>query len=134
MSKFTTKTEVLRHKIAREVFGEVDDGDGIREYSSWEIFEKCLEQQEKIQDLEHRLSNCIEPKFKVGDKCWYVYNKQQKIPFEFIVSDFSYYGYRKHKILYDSENSYEGVPECCLFSTLEEAEKNLKEMQNETTK
>ena len=33
---------------------------------------ECL--KEKIQNLEHRLSNCIEPKYKVGDKCWAIRN------------------------------------------------------------
>lgn len=28
-------------------------------------------QDQKIKDLEHRLSNCIEPKFKIGQEVWY---------------------------------------------------------------
>lgn len=30
------------------------------------------EQDQKIKELEHRLANCIEPKFKIGQEVWFV--------------------------------------------------------------
>lgn len=30
------------------------------------------ELSKKVKDLEHRLSNCIEPKFKIGQEVWFV--------------------------------------------------------------
>lgn len=30
------------------------------------------EQDQKIQELEHRLANCIEPKFKIGQEVWFI--------------------------------------------------------------
>ena len=41
--KIASKTDILRTKIAKEVFNEIEDCDGIREYASWEIFEKTLQ-------------------------------------------------------------------------------------------
>lgn len=35
--------------------------------------------QKRIDDLEHRLSNCIEPKFKVGQEVWVVDNLAEEI-------------------------------------------------------
>ena len=36
-------------------------------------FVELLNQQDqKIKDLEHRLANCIEPKFKIGQEVWFV--------------------------------------------------------------
>ena len=97
--------------------------------------EKCQEliahQAVKIAELEEQLKNAIVPKFKIGQEVWYVYNKIQLVPVKVIISDFSYYGYRKHKILYDSENYYEGMPECCLFATKEEAQAKLEELKGE---
>ncbi len=37
----------------------------------YQICDLLNEQDQKIQELEHRLSNCIEPKFKIGQEVWY---------------------------------------------------------------
>lgn len=50
--KIATKTDTLRYRIAKEVFGEIEDSDGVRDIPSWEIFEKCLEQHKRIIALE----------------------------------------------------------------------------------
>lgn len=50
-----TETDVLRYKIAKEIFGEIEDCDGVRYIPSWEIFEKCLQQHKTIVDLKHKL-------------------------------------------------------------------------------
>ena len=54
--KIATKTDVLRIKIAKEIFNEIEDYDGIRDIPSWEIFEKCLEQHKQIAELEKKLA------------------------------------------------------------------------------
>ena len=97
--------------------------------------EKLIKQAKRIKELEEELAKlkqkAIVPKFAIGQKVWYVYNKNQLAPIQVIISDFSYYGYRKHKILYESENYYEGMPEGCLFTTKEEAEQKLAEIKGE---
>ena len=40
-NNIATETDVLRYKIAKEIFGEIEDCDGVRYIPSWEIFEKC---------------------------------------------------------------------------------------------
>ena len=92
---------------------------------------EVVQYKKRIAELEEQLKNAIVPKFKIGQEVWYVYNKIQLVPVKVIISDFSYYGYRKHKILYDSENYYEGMPECCLFATKEEALSKLEELKGE---
>ena len=93
-------------------------------------FEMWLKDQ-RIAELEEQLANSIRPKFKIGQEVWYAYSKIQLAPVQVIISDFSYYGYRKHKILYDSENYYEGMPEYCLFATKEEAQAKLEELKTD---
>jgi hypothetical protein len=36
-----------------------------------QICDLLNEQDQKIKELEHRLANCIEPKFKIGQEVWY---------------------------------------------------------------
>ena len=53
-----TKTDVLRIKIAKEVFGEKEDSDGcVRSYPSWEIFEKTLQLNSQLKKV---LEECQE--------------------------------------------------------------------------
>ena len=72
----------------------------------------------KVKDLEHRLSNCIEPKFKVGQEVW------------FVVCD----GVKKDVIennwfLCSLEKSRLGLYEDYLFATEEEALKKFEELK-----
>ena len=113
-------------------FSEDIFDDEIQQYPSNQTICNILnQQQERIAELEEQLKNVIVPKFKIGQEVWYVYNKIQLVPVKVIISDFSYYGYRKRKILYDSENYYEGMPECCLFATKEEAQAKLEKLKGE---
>ena len=73
----------------------------------------------KVKDLEHRLSNCIEPKFKVGQEVW------------FVVCD----GVKKDVIennwfLCSLEKSRLGLYEDYLYATEEEAKAKLEELNN----
>lgn len=87
------------------------------------------EQDQKIKDLEHRLSNCIEPKFKVGQIVWHCY-KNCNAPVKTVIEsidievnekfiDFTYY---------DVDGF--GFDEIMLFTTEEEAKKHLEELKN----
>ena len=86
------------------------------------------EQDQKIKDIEHRLSNCIEPKFKVGQEVWHCYkncNEPAKTVIESIdievnenFIDFTYY---------DVDGF--GFDEIMLFTTEAEAKKHLEELK-----
>lgn len=98
-------------------------------------FRQLLEMKdEQIEQLEHRLSNCIEPKFKIGQEVFVIYEgfvKKTEINSVTVFkgNDLSYYC----KYI-DGERVYLELDKQELFATEEEAEKKLKEMQNETTK
>ena len=70
-NKIATKTDTLRYKIAKEVFGEIEDSDGITEIPSWQIFEKTLDLYKentilkKALELACNITNC---NFLVGYK------------------------------------------------------------------
>lgn len=100
------------------------------------IVDTCEEQSRTIMDLkweieklQHRLSNSIEPKFKVGQEVWHCYKNCKEcdktiidwidveITENFI--DFTYY---------DIDGF--GFDEIMLFTTEEEARKHLEELQN----
>ena len=38
----------------------------------YDFIDVMNEQDQKIKELEHRLSNCIEPKFKIGQEVWFI--------------------------------------------------------------
>lgn len=127
--KIATKTDKLRHLIAKEVFGEIEDSDGVRDIPSWEIFEKCLEQHKQIQALEHRLSNCIEPKFEYGQQVFYIANG-------YILSKWFYECESKDGIIISrylhspGEMVYRRKPKNLVFATEAEANAKLEEMKN----
>lgn len=55
----------------------IDDNIEIRNCCAKYVCQKLNEQDNKIAELEHRLSNCIEPKFKQGTEIYYVAPKRQ---------------------------------------------------------
>lgn len=87
------------------------------------------EQDQKIKDLEYRLSNSIEPKFKVGQEVWHCFkncNEPDKTIIDWIdveitenFIDFTYY---------DVDGF--GFDEIMLFTTEAEARKHLEELNN----
>ncbi len=105
-----SKKEEILHKLSTED----------RNY----IKERFKEKDAKIADLEHRLANCIEPKFKVGQEVWHCYkncNEPDKTIIDWIdveitenFIDFTYY---------DVDGF--GFDEIMLFTTEEEAKKNI---------
>lgn len=88
------------------------------------------EQDQQIKDLEHRLSECIEPKFTIGQEVWGIDVIRKDNIDSFIVREICYcadYGlYYKTDI---GVNVYEYYYK--LFATEEEAKARLREMQDE---
>ena len=80
----------------------------------------------KVKDLEHRLANCIEPKFKVGDEVYWVFDGSVEYMKIYCISRF-----KDHKDLVFYGDGY-GVfwSEKELFATKEEAKAKLEEMKN----
>ena len=90
--------------------------------------------KQKIAQLEHRLSNCIEPKFKIGQDIW------ETSPF--MAWEVTSIKFEKHDgILYQMYHlGHKGTDDynCCIvpsdndrfFATEEEAKAKLEEIQN----
>ena len=57
----------------------IDDHIEIRNCCAEYVCKKLNEQDQKIKDLENQLSNCIEPKFKIGDYFIEYWNETQNI-------------------------------------------------------
>lgn len=77
--KIATKTDTLRYKIAKEVFGEIEDSDGVRDIPSWEIFQKCLEQHHSISTLEKQLSDSEAQNKRVLEKLELLVRSNQEL-------------------------------------------------------
>jgi hypothetical protein len=97
--------------------------------------EAMNQQDQKIKELEHRLSNCIEPKFKVGQEVWVVDNLAEEIyvgEVEFIEAQ----KYKKENVIwyqveYFDECTIDGpFEEQFTFATEEEAKAKLEELKN----
>lgn len=91
---------------------------------------KSLEQENT--ELKKKLENAIIPKFKIGQEVWYVWNKNQLMPFRCVVDRITYDSSKYTKIRYDtSDEYYVGIREQALFATKEEAEQKLAEIKGE---
>ena len=127
--KIATKTDILRYKIAKEVFGEIEDSDGIRDIPSWEIFEKCLEQHKRIEELEEQLANSIRPKFNRQEHIYCVAFGEIR---EFVVV-----AYLDNNITLCEDTTTSKLEWCdnkFLVLTKEEAEAKLKELEEQDVK
>ncbi|MBO7712063.1 MAG: hypothetical protein J6S85_01135 [Methanobrevibacter sp.] len=69
--KIATKTDTLRYKIAKEVFGEIEDNDGITEIPSWQIFEKTLDLYKENTILKKALDLALSNLY-YADKEYYI--------------------------------------------------------------
>lgn len=100
---------------------------------------EILNLQSQLDQANERLKDVIVPKFKVGQECYYVYTKSQLRPFNIKIGRITFDTGRKNKFLYDSDfedddsyfEKYYGMKECDLFTTKEEAQAKLKEIQGE---
>ena len=108
-----SKKEEILHKLSTED----------RNY----IKEKFKEKDAKIKDLAHRLSNCIEPKFVIGQKIWFINNSKvvcgEIEEFEYVISKYKE-GY------YYFIDGYGWFLQKSLFATEEDAFKKLEELKN----
>lgn len=96
-----------------------------------------IEQDQKIKALERRLSNCIEPKFKVG-QIVYTYDKYQNCVYSLDIISihiekyenpiFSSLVYRAKRL---KDSFIYGYLEDELFATKEEAKAKLMEVKDE---
>ena len=83
--------------------------------------------QKRIDVLEHRLSNCIEPKFKVGQEVYMIDSTRVEITgYKIIHFDNPETLYR----IKDDEITFGNIPENELFATKEDAKKHLEELKN----
>lgn len=83
-------------------------------------------QDQKIKDLEHRLSNCIEPKFKIGQKV-YIADKYFDKVYELKINSIRI---SRFKDKHFNSISYDGHLEENLFATEEEAKSKLEDLKN----
>lgn len=80
---------------------------------------------EKVADLEHRLSNCIETKFKQGDKCYGIIDT-------FAYTDVFPVEIRNTHLLYEVWDGEDTTKQHStrIFATEEEAKAKLEELKN----
>lgn len=91
------------------------------------------------QELAELKEKAIVPRFRIGQECYYVYTKNQLRPFNIKIGRVTFDSDRKNKFLYDSYfedddsyfEKYYGMKECELFTTEQEAQEKLKEVQGD---
>ena len=98
------------------------------------------ELKNKIQDLEHRLSNCIEPKFKTYQQVYTIakfYTSTNRIPEYEIFDGYYYVAENENEIIVGwnykkdfSQRKYWYIRKDWVFATEEEARKKLEELKN----
>lgn len=91
----------------------------IQNPDEYEKDRRIVKLENEVERLERRLSNCIEPKFKVGQEVWLVLCDGVK---KDVVKN-NYY-------LYSLEKSRLGLYESCLYATEEEAKAKLEKLKN----
>ena len=102
-----------------------------------ELMAQIKEKDQKIQELEHRLSNCIEPKFKQGDKCYVIETRYVNVVEYFVVNEVEYFGENIDGIITFEEgcrcgctpDRYSVEKRENVFATEEEARKKLEELK-----
>ena len=106
----------------------------IQNPDEYEKDKKICELENEVKRLEHRLSNCIEPKFKIGQEIW------ETRPF--MAWEVTSIKFEKHDgILYQIYRlGHKGTDDynCCIvpsdndrfFATEEETKKHLEELKN----
>ena len=109
--------------------GQELDYSEIYEFEDTLYFRQLLEIQDaKIENLEHRLANCIEPKFK-KDSYVYAFFTTNEI-YKGQIDAFDYYT-NSYLIFPNEDIGNEWIPAHLVFKTKKEAEAKLKEMKSE---
>ena len=98
-----------------------------------------IEQDQKIKDLEHRLSNCIEPKFNTYQQVYIIvthYTSTNRIPEYEIFDGYYYVAENENEIIVGwnykkdfSQRKYWYIRKDWVFATEEEARKHLEELK-----
>lgn len=97
----------------------------VTNYNDMTDMTKLLNKQnQRIADLEEQLANSIKPKFKIGQKVWYIdrYGVQKDI-----IVGFTYFS-KENEILYEMHDEIVDHREKYIFATKEEALKKLEEL------
>ena len=92
-----------------------------------EITKVLNEQDQKIKELEHRLSNCIEPKFKLNQEVYAFFTKEEIYKGQ--IDAFDYYT-NTYLIFPNEDIGNEWIPASMVFATLKEAKAKLEDMKN----
>ena len=127
--------ERLEKWVRQSMFIEKFTVEQLRDFAIDRLARRLLkEKDQKIQELEHRLSNCIEPKFKVGQEVWFIdWDRQIRIG---KVEDISYFCSRdsiEYEIGYSNgydEDESDWFGEKIIYTTEEEAKAKLEKMKN----
>jgi hypothetical protein len=114
----------------KQVFGKLTTKDEV----IIEQGQHITELNQKIKYLEHRLSNCIEPKFKIGQEvCFIDWDRQIRIG---KVEDISYFSSRdsiEYEIGYSNgydEDESDWFGEKIIYTTKEEAKAKLEKIKD----
>lgn len=91
------------------------------------LFDDLKIKDKQIADLQHRLSNCIEPKFKVGQEI-YILCEPNRIISGWKIADYEFY---KSQYIIEKKDSIDWIHKDRIFATKEEAEARLKELKGE---
>ena len=86
------------------------------------IKEKLKEKDQKIAELEHRLSNCIEPKYKAGQEVWHLLC-ENGVAKDVIEENYNVYSLKISR--------FGGLYEDLLFATEAEAKAKLRSLEDE---
>ena len=81
------------------------------------------EQDQKIKDLEHQLSNCIEPKFKLNQEVYAFFTKEEIYKGQ--IDAFDYYT-NTYLIFPNEDIGNEWIPAHLVFKTKKEAKAKLR--------
>ena len=79
------------------------------------------EQDQKIKDLEHRLSNCVEPKYKAGQEVWHLLC-ENGVAKDVIEENYNVYSLKISR--------FGGLYEDLLFATEAEAKAKLRSLKD----
>lgn len=92
---------------------------------------------DKIEELEERLSNCIEPKYKIGQDVWFIYDDDEYTILHKKVMAFNYNSYDGGHFTYAMSDDgtqetiwYGYINDKYVFATQEEAKAKVKELKH----
>ena len=105
----------------------IDDHIEIRNCSAEYVCNQLNKKEKRIAELEEQLANSIRPKFKVGQKIYYI---GFYMIGEDIIKGFEYNSY-DNEFIYRFKNEISEHSESSIFTTLDEAESKLKELKGE---